>query len=37
MTHLLRGMFRLDTLDAFARNDIASRRGVDEIEVFLAY
>ncbi len=37
MAHLLRGMFRLSTLDAFARNDIATRRGVDEIEVFLAY
>jgi hypothetical protein len=37
MAHLLRGVFRLSTLDAFARRDIASRRGVDEIEVLLAY
>ncbi len=37
MMHLLRGVFRLSTLDAFARSDIATRRGVDEIEVILAY
>jgi hypothetical protein len=37
MAHLLRGVFRLNTLDAFARRDIASRWGVDEIEVLLAY
>jgi hypothetical protein len=37
MAHLLRGVFRLGTLDDFARSDIASRRGVDEIEVLLAY
>jgi hypothetical protein len=37
MAHLLRGVFRLSTLDAFARSDIATRRGVDEIEVLLAY
>jgi hypothetical protein len=37
MAHLLERVFRLNTLDAFARSDIASRRGVDEIEVLLAY
>ncbi len=37
MVPLLRGMFRLNTLDAFARRDIATRQGVDDIEVLLAY
>jgi hypothetical protein len=38
MADLLRGLFRMNALDDFARTDIAGRQGgVDQIEVFLAY
>ncbi len=37
MVSLLKGVFRLNTLDAFARSDIKKRSAVDDIEVLLAY